>query len=118
VKILREPMQLLGLIRAALVLFSATVLPLTDAQQGTVMAALAALFGVIGAFSVAAEKAAPLVAGLVEAILALAVAFGAHLSADLQGAVMAFAAAAIGFYLRTQVVAPQPAPRGLTGVAS
>ena len=105
-RLLREPAQLLGFIRAALVLFSALVLPLTDTQQGALLAVLAAVFGVIGAFAVSAEKAAPLVAGLAEAVLALAVAFGAHLSADLQGSVMAFVAAAIGMYLRTQVVAP------------
>ena len=111
----REPIQLLGLLRAALVLFSATVLPLTVDQQGAVCAVAAAVLGVAGAAAVSAERAAPLVAGLVEAVLALALAFGANLEPGLQGAVMAFVAAGVALYLRTQVVAPV-APEPTTNV--
>lgn len=102
----REPAQWLGFARAALVLLSATVVPLTTDEQGTVIAVLAAVFGVVGALSVSVDKAAPLVAGFIEAVLACAVAFGAHLDPNLQGAVMAFVAGAIGMFLRTQVAAP------------
>lgn len=105
----REPAQLLGLLRAALVLVSATIIPLTVDQQGAVIAVMAAVFGVIGAFAVSAEKAAPLIAGLVEAVLACALAFGASLDPGLQGAIMSFVAAGVAFYLRTQVVAPTAA---------
>lgn len=118
-KIAREPAQLLALVRAGLVLLAATVLPLSEGQQGAIVAVLAAVCGVITAAAVKAEKAAPLVAGLVEAVLALALAFGATIEVGTQAAIMAFVAAGIGFYLRTQVAAKVPdAPQGVRGVAA
>jgi hypothetical protein len=105
----REPAQWLGLLSAGVALFSAVVLPLSVEQQGAVVAVATALFGVLGAIAVSAEKAAPLVAGLVQSVLALALAFGAQLSPEIQGSVMAFVAAGVGWYLRTQVSAPVPA---------
>lgn len=115
-RLLREPVQLLGLVRALLVLLSATVIPLTLEQQGAVIAVLAAVCGIVGAFSVSAERAAPLVAGFIEAVLALALAFGAVLDAGTQAAIMSFVAAGIAMYLRTQVGAPVlDATRGSDG---
>lgn len=105
----REPVQWLALLSAGVALFSALVLPVTVAQQGAIMAVAAALFGVVGAIAVSGEKAAPLVAGLVQSVLALALAFGLNLPTEVQGSVMAFVAAGVGWYLRTQVVAPVPA---------
>lgn len=105
----REPAQWLGLLSAGVALFSAVVLPLSIEQQGAVIAVATALFGVLGAVAVSTEKAAPLVAGLVQSVLALALAFGAQLSPEIQGSVMAFVAAGVGWYLRTQVGAPVPA---------
>lgn len=107
----REPAQWLGLLSAAVALFSAVVLPLSVEQQGAVIAVATALFGVLGAIAVSGEKAAPLVAGLVQSVLALALAFGASLSPEIQGSIMAFVAAGVGWYLRTQVTAPVPAAR-------
>lgn len=105
----REPAQALGLISALIALLSATVVPLTDAQQGVLMAVVTALIGIVTAAAVSAEKAAPLVAGLVQSVLSLALAFGAHISQPVQGAAMAFVAAAVAFWLRGQVTAPVPA---------
>lgn len=102
----REPAQWLGLLSAGLALFSGTVLPLTIGQQGAIVAVLTAVFGFIGAIAVSGEKAAPLVAGLVQSVLALALAFGLHLEPSVQGSVMAFVAAGVAWYIRTQVVAP------------
>lgn len=102
----REPMQWLGLLSAAVALFSAVVLPLSVEAQGAVIAVATAVFGFAGALAVSGEKAAPLVAGLVQSMLALALAFGFALSPEVQGSVMAFVAAGVGWYLRTQVVAP------------
>lgn len=101
----REPAQWIGLLSAAVALFSAVVLPLSVEQQGALIAVATAAFGVLGAFAVSAEKAAPLVAGLVQSVLALALAFGAQLDPATQGSIMAFVAAIVGWYLRTQVVA-------------
>lgn len=108
----REPAQWIGLLSAAVALFSALALPLTVEQQGAVIAVATAVFGVLGAAAVSGERAAPLVAGLVQSVLALALAFGASLTPEVQGSVMAFVAAGVGWYLRTQVVAPPgTAPR-------
>lgn len=104
-RLLREPAQLLALLSAALVLFSGTVLPLTPEIQGGFMAVVTAAIGLAGALAVSAEKAAPLVAGLVQSVLALALAFGLELAPETQGAIMAFIAAGVGLYLRTQVSA-------------
>lgn len=101
----REPAQWLGLLSAAVALFSSLIFPLDPGQQGALIAVATATFGVAGAIAVSAEKAAPLVAGLVQSVLALALAFGLALSPEVQGSIMAFVAAGVGFYLRTQVVA-------------
>jgi hypothetical protein len=102
----REPMQWLGLLSAAISLFSAIVLPLSVAQQGAVIAVATAVLGIVGAFAVSAESAAPLVAGFVQSVMALALAFGLDLTPEVQGSVMAFVAGAVAWYLRTQVSAP------------
>lgn len=107
----REPAQWIGLLSAAVALFSALVFPLSVEQQGALIAVATAVFGVAGALAVSGEKAAPLVAGLVQSVMALALAFGAELSPELQGTIMAFVASVVGFWLRTQVVAPVPAAR-------
>lgn len=102
----REPAQWIGLLSAAVALFSALILPLDIVQQGALIAVATAVFGVAGALAVSGEKAAPLVAGLVQSVIALALAFGLALTPEVQGSVMAFIAAGVGFYLRTQVEAP------------
>lgn len=102
----REPAQWLGLLSAAVSLFSALILPLDVIQQGALIAVATAVFGVAGAWVVSAEKAAPLVAGLIQSVIALALAFGLSLSPEIQGSVMAFVAAGVALYLRTQVTAP------------
>lgn len=102
----REPAQLLGLLAAAIQLISATVLPLTVEQQGVLNAVAVAVAGFVTAAMVSAEKAAPAVAGLVQSVLACALAFGLALTPDVQSSVMAFTTALVAWYIRTQVVAP------------
>lgn len=105
----REPAQVLGLLSALVALLSATVVPLTDTQQAWVIAVVTALVGIVTAAAVSAEKAAPLVAGLVQSVLSLALAFGADVSQGTQAAIMAFTAAGVAFWLRGQVTALVPA---------
>lgn len=102
----REPALILGLIAAAIQLFSAMILPLSDGQQGVLNAVAVAVIGFITAAAVSAEKAAPAVLGLVQAVLACGLAFGWQLDAGMQGAIMAFATALVSAYVRTQVTAP------------
>lgn len=110
----REPAQWLGLIAAAIQLMSALFFPLTIEQQGTLNAVAVAVFGILTAFAVNAEKAAPLVGGFLQAILACALAFGVHLSPEMQSSAMAFVTAAVALFMRTQVVAPGSPNSALT----
>jgi len=105
----REPAQWLGLISAAIALISSTAFEMTILQQGVLNAVAVAIVGFVTAMAVSGEKAAPLVAGLVQAVLACALAFGLSLAPELQGSIVAFTAAGVAWYLRTQVTAPVPA---------
>lgn len=105
----REPSMILGAIAAAIQLLSATLLPLDTVQQGVLNAVAVAVIGLVTAAAVSSEKAAPAVLGLVQAVLACALAFGLAMSPETQGAVMAFVTAAVSIFVRTQVVAPVPA---------
>lgn len=105
----REPALILGLIASAIQLFSAVILPLSVEQQGVLNAVAVAVMGLVTAIAVSSDKAAPAVVGLVQAVLACALAFGLALSPDTQGAIMAFVSAAVSLFVRTQVVAPVPA---------
>jgi hypothetical protein len=105
----REPALILGLVAAAIQLVSATVLPLSIEQQGVLNAVAVAVIGLLTAAAVSAEKAAPAVLGVVQAVLACALAFGLALEPATQGAIMAFTTALVSAFVRTQVVAPEPA---------
>ncbi len=108
----REPAVLLvALVAPLLQLISTFILPLTTEQQGLLNGAIAALFGIIAAVKISAEKALPLLAGFVQAVLSVALAFGVEIPADAQTAIMALIGAVVGFYTRTQVFAPTPAQR-------
>jgi hypothetical protein len=104
-KVLREPAQLLGLISTAIALLSSTLIPLSVEQQGVLNALAVALCGFITATLVSAEKAAAALSGLLQACIAVALAFGFALSPQVQSSVLAFVSAATAFWLRTQVVA-------------
>lgn len=105
----REPAQLLALAAAVFQLLSATVLHLSVNQQGVLNALAVAVAGLVTASLVSEEKAAPAVAGVVQSVLACALAFGVHLSPSLQSSVMAFTAAGVAFFIRTQVLVAAPA---------
>jgi hypothetical protein len=102
----REPVKWLGLIAAAIQLFSSVFIPLSVDQQGALNAVAAALLGLIAAFMVSADKGVPLIAGLMQAVMACALTFNLDLSPTFQGAVMAFVSSLVAMYVRTQVTAP------------
>jgi hypothetical protein len=104
----REPALWLAVVAAAVQLVAYWVFPLTDAQQGVINAVATALFGTITAFAVSAEKGVPFLLGLLQALIALALAFGLKLDPGAQVAIMAFATTVASFITRTQVVAPVP----------
>lgn len=106
----REPVKILAFATALLELLSVTFFHFTDPQQAAVDSVITIVAGFLGALAVGAEKTLPFVMGLVQAVLACVLAFGVHFGSPAQGSVMAFVAAAAGMWLRTQVVAPVPAP--------
>ena len=101
----REPAQWLQL-ASGLLVFLTPILHLGVDLNGAIIAVLTALFGFATAFSVSAERAAPMVAGLLKALIALALALRFNMSPELQAGTMVFVEAGVAWYLRTQLVAP------------
>lgn len=104
----REPAQWLQLASGVLVFFT-PLLGLTAEMNGAVMAVLTAVFGIATGLAVSGEKAAPMVAGLLKAMIALALAFKFEISPEVQAGFMVLVEAGVAWYLRTQVTAPVPA---------
>lgn len=101
----REPAQWVHLL-SGLLIFLTPVLHLSVDLSGAIMAVIAALSGLVTAVSVSKDQAAPLVAGLIKALLALALALHFHLSVDVQSGIMVAVEGAVAFFLRTQLTAP------------
>lgn len=102
----REPALWSAALRAAIIAVSTFLFPLTTDQQGALNALVAVLLGLVVAWQVAAEKAVPFILGLLEAGLAVAVAFGWNMPPDRQAVVMTLAAAIVAVVTRDRVVAP------------
>lgn len=105
-KLSRDPALWLTAFATAIRLFSAFVIDLSPDQQAVLNAAVTAIAGLIVAIVVKRDKQIPAALGVIQALLALAVGFGAHLSADQQALIMSFVGAAAAAFTRTQVVAP------------
>ena len=104
----REPVQIIGFFAAGLQLIVSLLAPLTIGQQGAIDAAIVIVAGFAAALAVSAEKAAPLIAGLIQALIALAASFGLLLAPQVQGALMTLVTAGVAWYVRTQVYAFNP----------
>jgi hypothetical protein len=78
----------------------------TPTVQGLVTALVVAVGGVVSAWLVAAEKAVPLLEGLMRALLALVAGLGVDIPTHTQAALFATLSVLVAFWLRTQVVAP------------
>ena len=110
IRLSREPALYLSLFATTVRLFAAFVIHLTDGQQAVLNAAATAVAGLIVAVWVRRDGQVAGLLGVVQAILALAVGFGADLSAEAQAVIMSFVGAAAAMFIRTQVSAPTPAP--------
>jgi uncharacterized membrane protein YeaQ/YmgE (transglycosylase-associated protein family) len=107
----RDPALWLTLVATAVRLLSAYVLNWSADQQAVVNAVAAALAGVIVALAVRHDGQVAAIMGFVSALLALAVGFGWHLSAEQQAMIMSFVGAVAAMFVRTQVgarVGPTP----------
>lgn len=104
----REPAIWLALFSGLLQVLSAFVLPISTDMQALLGGAVAAVFGLMTAISVAQDKLLPAVVGLAQALLSLAIGFGLDWTSEQQSVLMAFVALVAGSFVRTQVVAPVP----------
>lgn len=104
----REPALILALVASAVQMVSAFIWELTSTQQGTINALAVVVAGLITAIMVRSDQLAPAILGVIQAILALGLAFGLHLAPENQSVIMTFAAAVVAMFVRTQVVAPVP----------
>lgn len=108
-KLSRDPALYLFLVATAVKLFSAFVLHVSDNTQALVNAVAIAVAAAIVAAVVKHDGQVAAILGVAQALLALAVGFGLHLSADNQALVMTFLGALAAGFVRTQVVAPASA---------
>lgn len=105
----REPALYLTLFATLVRLLGAFAIHLSDGQQAVLNAAATAIAGLIVALWVRRDGQVAALLGVVQAVLALAVGFGADLSAEAQAIIMSFVGAAAAVVVRTQVTAPVPA---------
>lgn len=105
----REPAVILGLVAALVQLLSATLMDWTVDQQGIINGTAMAVVGFLTALSVSEDAAFAALAGLVKAVIALALAFGLALDPNLQSSIMVLVTALGAFWVRTQVVASESA---------
>lgn len=101
----REVALWLALTAATIKLISAFWLRMSNDQQTLINAAVAAIVGVVVAFLVRDGIQAAIL-GAAQAVLALGIGFGLHMTGDNQAVLMGFVAVAVGMFTRTQVTAP------------
>lgn len=105
----REPALILALVASAIQMVSAFLFHLTVDQQATLNAVAIAAAGLVTAIMVKSDQLAPVILGLLQAALAVGLAFGLYLSPENQSVIMTFAAAVVAMFVRQIVVAPVPA---------
>ena len=101
----REPAQWLQL-ASGILIFLTPFLHQSPDVNAAILAVITAVFGIATGFAVSGEKGAPMVAGLIKALIALALAFHLNLTIEQQSGIMVMVEAAVAWYLRTQVIAP------------
>lgn len=114
----REPALYLTLAATIIRLLAAFVVDLTPDQQAVLNATATAVAGLVVALWVTRDGQVAALLGVVQAILALAVGFGADLSAEAQAVIMSFVGAAAAMFVRQQVEAPTPATLPATELSS
>jgi hypothetical protein len=105
VKLSRDPAFYMTIFATLVRLLAAFVFDFSADQQTWLDAGAAAVAGLIVAVWVKRDGQIAALTGLVSALLAIAVGFGAHISAEGQAAIMSFVGALAAAFVRTQVVA-------------
>jgi hypothetical protein len=101
----REPALWIALIATVVQLLTSIIPGMTPLTQGLINAVVAAAAGLAVASLVNREGQVPAAIGLVQALLALLVSFGLHISDSQQGLILTVANAAAALVVRTQVQA-------------
>lgn len=104
-KISRDPALYLTAFATAVRLVAAFWFDLSGDQQAVLNAVATAAAGVIVAIWVKRDGQVATVLGGIQAVLALAVGFGAHLSAEQQAIIMSFVGAVAAAFIRSQATA-------------
>lgn len=102
----REPVYILAFTSIGLKLGAAYGLDVSDTQQGAIMAVLSVLVAVITAIVLRNGAAAAGIVNLAQAVLALFLAFGLHMTAETQALWMLAVETAVALALRREVTAP------------
>jgi predicted TIM-barrel enzyme len=105
-KLSRDPAFYVALFATVIRLAAAFVVDLSADQQTWLNAGAAAAGGLIVAFWVKHDGQIAALTGFASALLAIAVGFGANISAEGQAAIMSFVGVAAAAFIRTQVTAP------------
>lgn len=108
----REPALWMSLFSSLVMFVSAFLFPLSPEQQGVLNACCTAAFGLLAAWFIARDGLSAAILGFFKSILALAIAFGLHMSTDKQAIVMMLVSGLVAMFLRTQVTASVTADGG------
>jgi len=104
----REPVYILAFIAIALKLAAAYGLDVSAEQQGAIMAVLSLLVAVITAIVLKTGAAAAAIVNLAQGVLALFLAFGLNMPAELQALWMLAVEGLVALVLHREVTAPVP----------
>lgn len=115
----REPALLyIGLLAPVVQALAAFVFNASPTIQGAVNALAVALAAAVTAAVVRADNLVPAITGGFQALLALLLALGFHLSSEQQASIMIAVGAVIAVVVRDRVVAPVPAVDDTTRLAT
>jgi hypothetical protein len=101
-----EPAIVMTIVATVIRLCVAHFVSTTATEQAWVNAVVTAGAGLIAAVWVNHNRQVPALVGFAQALLALGVGFGFHLTADQQAAILSIIGGAAALFIRTQVVAP------------
>jgi len=112
----REPAYWLALASAVHALCSALFASLTVDQQGVLNAGVAALLGVVTAWTLKGERLVAAIVGFFKAAIAIALAFNLDLPPEIQSSAMLVVELVLtGILVRPVVVAPVPPKEAVAG---
>lgn len=101
----RQPVLVTTFLAMVLQVLSSLVLHWTDNQQALLNAAVSVVLGAVAAASVAFDKALPFIVGCVQAVIAVGVGFGMHITDTQVSSITAAVAAGVALWTYDRVVA-------------